>query len=614
MVARIALLWGVVMGAVALGAPAVTPLPHHPGNIFLAGEEITLPLAEGAGEVWQVVDYDGKVMKEGKAANGQAAVGTLPVGYFELRRGDAPARISIGVLRGLEAPTPASSPIGADLAMSWFYSKDAQKEAVASLCKLAGLNWVRDRLAWGEMEPRRGEFAASTRYDASARILSAAGLRVLQVNHSSPGWANRQGKRFPLDLRDAHRFHREMARRWKGQVLAFEPWNEADIDMFGGHTGAEMASMQKASYLGLKAGNPEAVACLNVFAGDRQSTLEDLEANEAWASFDTCNLHHYITLDRYPAWYAAFRRISAGRPLWVTEFSMPVRWSGDEKAQELSDADLRTQAKRVPMVFATSLHEGSEAAFYFILGHYAEGKTQFGIIRRDLTPRPAYVALAAVGRLLADAKPLGKLKSESPAIRAYLFDARPDGKKQEVLVAWCEGEQELELPVAPVAVFDLLGRQQGARNRLRLTWDPLYVVLPAGSAGQLALTPPPARPPLKAGPISPLVLQAVWPQEKTILAQSAYRISSDKPQSIPVFLYNFSGQPARGRLSVTGPQGWKVSLDEEVEVRPEERKELMLAVDCQGQGTGAVGHILIRGDFGPAGRPVLSIRVRGEKE
>ena len=237
--------------------------------------------------------------------------------------------------------------------------------------------------------------------------------------------------------------------------------------MFGGHTGAEMASLQKAAYLGLKAGNPDAIACLNVFAIVRPDTLEDLADNAAWPYFDTCNLHHYIRPDDYPAWYAAVRRVSAGRPLWVTEFNQPVQWAGDAKTQEPTAADQRLQAQRVPIVFASSLHEGPAKAFYFLFPHYTEGKIQFGIVHRDLTPRPAYVALAAVGRLLADARPLGRWKVPSQQARAFLFHARPDGKDAEVLVAWTsEPKGELQLPVAPAALFDHLGRSvppQGTR-------------------------------------------------------------------------------------------------------------------------------------------------------
>jgi hypothetical protein len=323
-----------------------TPLPDHPGNVFLAGEKIgvVVPVLDLA--PWRVTDYDGKTVAEGRTASGRAEIGPLPDGWYEVRwgEGDSPdRRTSLAVLQPLAAPTPLTSPIGIDVAMAWFY-KEPQMPAAANLCTLAGVNWVRDRLSWGEVEKNRGEFAPpSTKYDASARIQSAAGLRLLQVNHSSPFWANTNHKRFPEDLRDAYRFYREMARRWAGQVAAFEPWNEADIDGFGGHTGAEMASMRKASYLGLKAGNPEVIACQNVFASANKAILEDLAANRAWPYFDTFNLHHYAKSDNYPGIYAAFRAASAGRPLWTTEFSMPVPWSGDEKRKEPSDADLRVQ-------------------------------------------------------------------------------------------------------------------------------------------------------------------------------------------------------------------------------------------------------------------------------
>src|SRR6186713_1830723 len=103
-----------------------------------------------------------------------------------------------------------------------------------------------------------------------------------------------------------------MAKRWKGQVLAIEPWNEADIDVFGGHTGSEQASLQKAAYFGIKKGNPDTIACLNVFAFDRAASLEDLNANEAWPYFDTYNLHHYVGFHAYPQVYAHHRAISAG--------------------------------------------------------------------------------------------------------------------------------------------------------------------------------------------------------------------------------------------------------------------------------------------------------------
>ena len=578
------------------------PLPSHPGNVFVAGEPVSIAAPPGEGETWRAVDYEGKTAAEGRVNEGRAELGPLAVGYYEVARGTG--RVSVGVLAGLRAPTPLDSPIGADVAMAWLVPRE-QMESVANLCALAGLNRVRDRMDWGEIEPGRGDFAATNRYDYPVRVQAAAGLQVLQVCHRSPAWANPNNKRFPLDLRDAWAFDRALARRWQSDVAAFEPWNEADIDMFGGHTGSEMASLQKAAWLGLKAGNPKATACLNVFALHRQTTLEDFQENEAWAYFDTFNLHHYEPFSGYPSLYADFRAVSAGRPLWVTECSVPVKWQGAARLQELSPKDLRLQSERAPITCALAIHEGAEAVFYFILPHYVEGQTQFGVLRKDLTPRPAFLALAAAGRLLASARPLGRVQANDPAVRAYLFDAKPDGRRADVLVAWSEEPRSFELPQAPQALFDHLGRpREVSGGKLKLGAAPQFIVL--GGGMRLPLAPPPARPALLPGHPSPVVLQAVLPETSVVLSESAYRLSAAQPSHIPIFAYNFSDEPARGRLAAVVPEQWRAELPQEAEIAPGERKELSLRL------TGAPGarmaKVRITGEFGPAGRAVLSLR------
>src|SRR5258707_7656903 len=221
-----------------------------------------------------------------------------------------------------------------------------------------------------------------------------------------------------------------MALRWRVQVTSFEPWNDADTPIFGGRIGAEIAALQKASYLGLKAGNPDVIVCQNVFASPHPRVLADFNSNCVWPYFDTFTLHHYCPLEEYPAVYAAFRAVSAGKPMWVSEFNLPVSWSGDPIEQEPSGENLHLQAERVAQLFASALHEGPVVAFYFLLPNYCEGQTQFGLLHKDLTPRPGFLALAAVGRLLADAKPVGKLRLDGD-IRAFAFRERPDGVERD---------------------------------------------------------------------------------------------------------------------------------------------------------------------------------------
>ena len=120
------------------------------------------------------------------------------------------------------------------------------------------MKWVRDRLSWPEIETARGTWAGDTRYEKAMRIEHESGLKILQVNHISPPWAAKDPRHFPDDLRDVYNFYRGLAKRWNGLADAIEPWNEPDLDIFGGHTGCEIASFQKAAFLGLKAGDPRA--------------------------------------------------------------------------------------------------------------------------------------------------------------------------------------------------------------------------------------------------------------------------------------------------------------------------------------------------------------------
>ncbi|MHB8522276.1 MAG: hypothetical protein ACYDH9_16170 [Limisphaerales bacterium] len=595
------------------------PLTAHPGNVFVQGEEVIVPLPPGESDFWHAFDYEGNVVGDGRAGDSRAVLAGLPIGFYEIHRVGAAQtatnRVSFAVLAPLKTPTPLTSPVAIDVAMAWFYPKE-KMPAVASLCALAGMNWVRDRLSWPEIEPKRGEFAAATRYDDSARAQRAAGLQVLQVDHISPAWANPEAKRFPLDLRDAFRFYREVARRWRGQVLAFEPWNEADIPMFGGHTGSEIATLQKAAYLGLKAGNSSITVCQNVFALHNRAILADFRENQAWPYFDTFNLHHYVPIDEFPEVYADFRAVSAGKPLWVTECSVPVKWTGDAKLEEPSDSDLRVQAERVAKIYAASLFEGSQEIFYFLLPHYAEGQTQFGVLRPDLTPRPAYVALAAAGRLLANAQPIGRFRSTNGVVRGFLFRDRRGGDRHELLVAWTTGgDARVLLPAEPLALYDYLGRERSRGGKsLELTSGPVFAILPSGSGRRMSLAPPPRPADVLPGRPSPVVLQAVWSSQWTALKSSAYRLSAEKVETIPVNVYNFSDQKVRGKLSVHSPDRWKVTLPERIELAAGERQELKMTVETFGAASAQPEQVRILGNFGRAGRPVLSLRLLSETD
>jgi hypothetical protein len=603
------------VGAGPIDRAIPRPLPSHPGNIFLAGEPVVVAEPPGEVETWRAVDYDGKLAGTGRFKDGKAELGPLPVGWYKIVRGKVghwTNRVSLGVLEPLRVPTPVTSPIDIDVAMAWIFP-DARMAQVINLCQLAGMNRVRDRLSWPEIEPQRGQFAAHTRYDDSVRAQTAAGLQVLDVNHISSPWANTNSMHFPPDLRDVYDSCRELARRWQGQIEAFEPWNEADIKEFGGHTGSEMATLQKAAWLGLKAGNPGLTVCQNVFAIHRLATLHDFQDNEAWPYFDTFNLHHYDPFRDYPRLFQEFRSVSAGKPMWVTECNVIVPWQ-DEKTKEPSEADLRVQSERVTMIYSMDIYEGAQAVFYFMLPHYVEYMRQYGLLRPDLTPRPAFLAAAAAGRLLVDAKPLGRAQSNNQEIHGYLFSAKPDGRPTDVLVIWSDKDTTFALPKPPAACFDHLGRARPvSSNVLKIGRAPQYFELAAGTRPPFAAPPKPAK--LLTGHPGPVVLQALLPEKDIVVNESAYTMPEGRSMTIPVFLYNFGAKTVRGKLKVKTPAHWGAQLADKVEIEPGGRKELRLLLTHPETAGMTNEGIRITGHFRDGGgAPVLAFRLTSSRK
>jgi hypothetical protein len=577
----------------AASATAANP----PGNVFILGENVQVDIPSTWSE-WRAIDIDRMEVDARTPRNGKADLGKLPVGYFEIREKDGPSMITAAVLA---KSTPVDdTPIAIDAAMSWFYADPQQIGDACALCRLAGVRWVRDRASWPEIETARGTFAGDTRYERAMRIEHEEGLKILQVNHISPPWATATPTRFPDDLRDVYNFYRELARRWKDLADAIEPWNEPDLDIFGGHTGCEIASFQKAAYLGLKAGEAQKPVCNVAIFTDRPETLDEFTANEVYPYFDRYDLHHYIGLPAYPRAYGRHRAASAGRPMWTTEFNLTINWAV-EKTHEPSEEDLRRQAYRVSKVFATALNEGVEKAFYFILGHYVERNLQYGIVKPDLSPRPAYVAFAAVGRLMNGAKPIGRVELGDELLKAYVFKTKIDGMDRETLVAWSETKPTNVKTRPAEKLYDYLGRELPLQKSVTLTPAPVFMTLPTGGSKQLNVDPAPTKPKWQPGKACPVVLQLIG---KGDWKQSAFQLDDSK--ELRLVVYNFGKRTARGPINIEGateaPGATTV-----IEIPAGERVERTLTAN----GTDNVTAKLPLGDMGTA---VVSARIVTQRE
>jgi hypothetical protein len=632
-----------------LAAPTVPkPLPDHPGNVFLEGETVFIRAPEGvpsATTQWRLLDDHLQVVRTAPLPSQVTApgflleIGQLEVGWYRVEFGSTNqpdlAWTTLAVLQRLRVPVPVDSPIAVDSASAWFARDDVeQQKRLANLAALAGVSWVRDRLRWRDIQPEAGPLKpAPTTYDTSADAQRAAGLQVLQVFHDTPPWARETGSaggRFASDLRRVYDLGRALAVRFKGRVAAWEPWNEANVATFGGHTVDQMCSWQKAAWLGFKDGDPDVIVGWNATAAvPTPAHTEGVVANETWPYFDTYNIHTYDWSHAYADLWKPAREAACGRPLWITEAD---RGTPHLKKPPWFDQDPRLErlkAEWIAQSYASSLCAGAVRHFHFILGHYHEPNgVQFGLLRLDLTPRPAYVALAAVGRCLADARALGRWRP-GQQVQVYAFRAQPDGQERDVLVVWAEKEVDWDSRGATTAdwklpshlsvqgVVDYLGRPCRTFPT-PLTSAPVFVFLPAGQAATLPLEAPDTQAARRAGNPSPVVLQLSLPRSAVRRVEDlpwsegyAYQARPGQPLNVKLHVYNFATNTAVGRLQVDRqPSGWDIALAASgFSVDPLQRGELTGTLRIPEGADVHDGWVVLRAACGQHGQPALAFRV-----
>lgn len=631
------------------------PLEGHPGNIFLAGEavEVRLPESLPAEAVpWRLLDDRHRVLRSGElsvAASGSREalpLGALGVGWYRVEFGPAEATEPVAwttaaVLNPLRAPVPGDSPVCVDSAAAWFARDDqVHQRKLANLAALAGVNWVRDRLRWGDLQPRPGALVPGpTTYDTAAAVQHAAGLKVLQVFHDTPVWARgetRAGGRFAPDLRHVYELGRALAVRFRGQVTAWEPWNEANVATFGGHTVDQMCSWQKAAWLGFKAGDPAVIVGWNVTTTvPTPAQTFGILANETWPYFDTYNHHTYDWSHAYADLWGPARDATSGRPLWITEADRGTKHLNRAPWYDQDPVLERLKAEWIAQSYASSLFAGARRHFHFILGHYHEPNgVQFGLLRLDHTPRPAYVALAAVGRCLAGARVLGRWQP-APHVNVHGFRAWPDGEERDVLVVWAEREVDWEgrgqttsdwhLPghLQVLGVVDYLGRTLPTGFPAPLSSAPVFVMLPKGQALTLPLTAPPPLALLRTGTACPVVLQVSLPREVTVKVEDlpwsegyAYVVRPGESFTVPLHLYNLGSTAARVRLAVTDrPKDWELALaGTDFALDAGQRLATAMTLHLPAGAVTQDGWVTLRADAGTLGQAALAFRVLARED
>jgi polysaccharide biosynthesis protein PslG len=325
----------------------------------------------------------------------------------------------------------------------WDFSAQGKSLVVGNV-KQAGFNWMKHQVEWQTVEPAAGQYDWRE-LDNIVNSGNSQGINVmLSVAHAPTFYRSATSGLMPSDPSTFQNLMQAMAARYKGKVQAYELWNEENLAREAGPPNIDPSNylpLLKAGFTGVKAGDPTALTLLGALSPTGANTpgvsMDDVSYLQALYAINGGEVRNYFdVLGAHPSGFAippdctpdtpscslvngwnndpsffAFYRVSqyhdvltanndAGRTIWFTEFgycSNPTPPPGYEYCASVTE---QAQAQMLARAFQKS-RETSYVGGMFVWNlnfqqavQQTDEKWGFGLLRADLSPRPAFTALA----------------------------------------------------------------------------------------------------------------------------------------------------------------------------------------------------------------------------
>jgi hypothetical protein len=194
---------------------------------------------------------------------------------------------------------------------------------------------------------------------------------------------------------------RATVRHFKDRVKVWELYNEPNIFFWSGPKELYPVLVKKA-YAAVKEEDPEADVLAISTAGIDTAFID--YCMEAGAPFDGLTIHpyrHHLHEEGFMAELRKAKEQVGGRPVWITEMGWPTSRGG---------APERKQARLLARTYLSAVASGAcrSVSWYNFRNDGTDpfyNEHNFGVLRRDFTPKPAYRALATICRTLSGGEP-----------------------------------------------------------------------------------------------------------------------------------------------------------------------------------------------------------------
>ena len=370
--------------------------------------------------------------------------------------------------------------------------------ALLELAAKAGIGTVRTEIRWKDGEPEKGKYVIPKGVEDGLGTMKRLGIRpsvvLTHVNDVA----------YPDDPLNAEAFGNWaafLAKRFKGRVDAFEVFNEGWTFGFRKRYGDKWVDefVRFTRIVADKIHVADPKVTVMVAAEDGWSALHDMLCKSIGKAGECVSFHPYVHADdprpeRKDLFFRdrgqAIRDISyshgGARRFRISE----IGWStyvhknpaGPTK-DEYPCCTEDEQARYLIRAYLFARIHGVECVMQYDFRDDDFSKTDpecnFGLVRRDNTPKKSYRAVCAMTRLVGELEPAGDLSSDPAKYHVMRFRGKGG---HDIFAAWSvEGEAKVPRPaeIPPSAVrCDLLGARLGESvpEALTLTEDPVYFV------------------------------------------------------------------------------------------------------------------------------------------
>lgn len=308
--------------------------------------------------------------------------------------------------------------------------------------KQAGIASIRDEVGWGAIEREKGRLAMPAPYDAYVRKAASEGLNVLLIlDYANQFYDDGDRPRSPEAIAGFCRYAEFVVRHFGKDVRLYEVWNEWDIGIGlpqrhnKGGSAQDYFNLLKAVYPRIKAVDPgvTVIAGASTSGAVKRGWLEEVVKLGGLGFCDAVSIHSYNYSDKFPergpeacsVWMTGVQEMlrkyndDKDVPFYVTEMGWPThvaRHGTDPERAASYLARLYLLARTSPSFKGIWWYDFQDDGW-----NPQYNEDNFGLVRPDLTPKPAYYVMADIATVVATGEFAGRVDTKDERLRILRF-------------------------------------------------------------------------------------------------------------------------------------------------------------------------------------------------